>query len=319
MKKAKQYQLHLESQASLVTQYAAVRAGFVSLALERNRRATPFVAQARDLKVAAQHAKSPSDLLSISHIQAALLTAAGISDKAAGHLDDSHKLEAIQGLIRDYLEPEGDNFVEELVFRFLLTRGDTLGGSMRNVGGFLAQCKLTRSILAHLRNGGIQYQWLPLHGCSWLDMAEDEAAIELNLRGISWKVAERSRTLIYNCTVPLVRNNIDLCLLSCDPGSLSKELLRSANAYLALGELKGGIDPAGADEHWKTARTALVRIQSAFAKSRVKPKTFFIGAAVENKMAGEIWSMLKTGKLDNAANLTDDDQLASMTNWICSL
>ncbi|MBC7819512.1 MAG: restriction endonuclease [Planctomycetaceae bacterium] len=315
----KPYQEHLKSSDSLVTSYARVRAGFVSLALERNRRATPFVAQARDLKAAALRATSPSELISIAPIQAALLTAAGISDKAANHLQDSDKTEAIQGLIRDFLEPQGPNFVEELVFRFLLTRGDTLGGFMRNVGGFLAQCKLTRSILAHLRNGGLGYRWLASNNGSWSDMSEDEAAIELSLRGISWSVDGKPRTLIYNFTVPLVRNNIDLCLFDCGPDALSKETHNIATAYLALGELKGGIDPAGADEHWKTARTALGRIHSSFAKHKAKPKTFFIGAAVETKMAAEIWAMLKKCELDNAANLTDDDQLASMTRWLCSL
>ncbi|HAJ78349.1 MAG TPA: hypothetical protein DCO75_01135, partial [Fibrobacteres bacterium] len=33
-------------------------------------------------------------------------------------------------------------------------------------------------------------------------------------------------------------------------------------------ELKGGIDPAGADEHWKTAKTAIDRIVSAFKKRK---------------------------------------------------
>lgn len=90
-------------------------------------------------------------------------------------------------------------------------------------------------------------------------------------------------------------------------------------SYLALGELKGGIDPAGADEHWKTARTALSRIQEAFAKHKLKPHTFFIGAAIEAKMAKEIWAMLKRGTIENAANLTNDHQIASMTRWLCSL
>lgn len=45
--------------------------------------------------------------------------------------------------------------------------------------------------------------------------------------------------------------------------------------FLALGELKGGIDPAGADEHWKTARTAIMRISDAFKREGVSPKTFF--------------------------------------------
>jgi hypothetical protein len=136
---SKPFLKHLKSSADLVTPYEAVRAGFVALALEKNRRATPFVAMARALKASASQAKKPHDLLKITEISAALLTAAGVSDKAKNHLRASDKTEAIKGLIETFLEPAGVNFVEELVFRFLLTRGDTLGGSMRNVGGFMAQ------------------------------------------------------------------------------------------------------------------------------------------------------------------------------------
>lgn len=89
-----------------------------------------------------------------------MLTAAGVSDKATNHLQASDKREAVKELIKNFLEPAGANFVEELVFRFLLTRGDTLGGSMRNIGGFMAQKKLTRSIIAHLRLAGKTCRWL---------------------------------------------------------------------------------------------------------------------------------------------------------------
>lgn len=51
MSAAKPYQYHLKKSGDLVTTYEATRAGFVALALERNRRATPFVAEARALKV----------------------------------------------------------------------------------------------------------------------------------------------------------------------------------------------------------------------------------------------------------------------------
>ena len=156
----KPYQQHLKSSKSLETTYEAVRAGFVALALEKNRRATPFVAQARALKAAASKAKTPADLMKIAEIQTALLTAAGVSDKATNHLQDSDKREAVSGLIKNFLEPAGVNFVEELVFRFLLTRGDTLGGSMRNIGGFMAQKKLTRAILACLKLAGQKCHWL---------------------------------------------------------------------------------------------------------------------------------------------------------------
>ena len=315
----KPYLQHLASGKDLETTYEAIRAGFVALALEKNRRATPFVAQARALKAAASQAKSPDDLLRLDHIQPAMLTAAGVSDKALKHLRDTNRKEAILGLIRNFLEPAGANFVEELVYRFLLTRGDTLGGSMRNVGGVLAQRKLTRSIIAHLQNADVPYRWHHGETKQWADAPKDDSDIELHLRGLSWEVGGNPRTLVYNLTVPLVRNNVDMCLFNWQHDTLSKDVHKSGPAYIALGELKGGIDPAGADEHWKTARTALGRIHSSFAKQKLKPKTFFVGAAIEAKMASEIWSMLQAAELDNAANLTEDDQIASITRWLCSL
>ncbi|MBM3861802.1 MAG: restriction endonuclease [Verrucomicrobia bacterium] len=315
----KPYRSHLKSAADLETTYEAVRAGFVALALEKNRRATPYVAQARALKAAASQARRPADLLKISEIQSALVTAAGISDKAANHLRDADKRKAVEELIKNFLTPAGANFIEELVFRFLLTRGDTLGGSMRNAGGFMAQCKLTRSIIAHLKLAGKSYRWLHAESNVWSDMPENDADIELHLRGLSWQTDGQFRTLIYNLTVPFFRNNVDLSLFNSAPEALGRQMYSNAAAYIALGELKGGIDPAGADEHWKTARTALDRIQTSFAKLKRKPHTFFIGAAIEAKMAKEIWAQLQSGKIENAANLTDDNQIASLTRWFCSL
>lgn len=310
---------HLKSNKDLETTYEAVRAGFVALALEKNRRATPFVAQARALKSAASAAKTPMDLLKIHEIQAGLITAAGVSDKATNHLQDSDKKEAVLGLIQNFLEPAGVNFVEELVFRFLLTRGDTLGGSMRNVGGFMAQKKLTRGILACLKLSGQAAWWRSSQNNKWVAVPDDDSDIELTLRGLSWKSEHGPRTLLYNLTVPLVRNNVDLVLFSCSWGDLGDSIIKTPTKYVALGELKGGIDPAGADEHWKTARSALNRINEAFAQNKLKPHTFFIGAAIEAKMASEMWAMLESKHLENAANLTKDEQIASITSWLCSL
>jgi type II restriction enzyme len=85
-----------------------------------------------------------------------------------------------------------------------------------------------------------------------------------------------------------------------------------------LGELKGGIDPAGADEHWKTANTALDRIRNIyFNKNSVA--TSFIGAAIENSMAQEIFNQLQQKKLNCAANLTKSEQVFECCKWILSL
>lgn len=308
---------HLQSSADLKTSYVAIRAGFVSLALEKNRRATPYVSEARTLQSIASKAKSPDLLIGMRDIRLGLLSAAGVSDKAAKHLEENDKDDAIAGLIANFLEPAGTKFIEELIFRFLLTKGDALGGSMRNIGGALAQQKLTRSIISSLKLAGIPYRWLHFKTQTWASAPDEDADIEISLRGLSWANNTGERTVLYNITVPQVKNNIDLCLLDIGCEQLSKSILEQPKSYLALGELKGGIDPAGADEHWKTARTALARIHDAFAPRR--PKTFFIGAAIEMKMADEIWSLLQDGTIDNAANLTDDSHIASITRWLCNL
>jgi type II restriction enzyme len=312
------YRQHLKSADDLVTTYEQIRAGFVALALERNRRATPFVEEARSLKIAASKATTPRDLIKINAIQSALLAAAGISDKASGHLNGEDKREAIDGLIGKFLEPAGKAFVEELVFRFLLTRGDTLGGSMRNIGGAIAQRKLTRALLSTLTMGGVSYRWMHSVTGVWAGKPEEDADIELHLRGVAWSYKERNRTLMYNVDVPLVQNNIDLVLLDCTPEEFSAAR-QDPRRYLALGELKGGIDPAGADEHWKTAKTALHRIRTAFAAEKVMPQLFFVGAAVAARMAGEIWDDLQAGILSNAGNLTNQDHVTSICTWVIEL
>ena len=302
---------------------ATHRAGFhgwrASCQLEIERRFTPLISETMALRFAVSQVHCAKDLIKLPEIQGALLTAAGVSHKAANHLSNPDKREVVSGLVKNSLEPTGAKFVEELVFRYLLARRDTLSSSLCNVGGFMAQKKLTRAILACLKLAGKKCHWLRADTKAWTELPDDETDVELSLRGLSWVAAKGPRTLLYNVTVPLVKNNVDLSLFKCSSGEMSRKIIHTPSAYIALGELKGGIDPAGADEHWKTARTALNRIHEAFTKQKLKPHTFFIGAAIEAKMAGEIWEMLKQGSLENAANLTDENHIASITSWICTL
>ncbi len=100
-------------------------------------------------------------------------------------------------------------------------------------------------------------------------MTNEDIEIELSLRGINWQSEGENRTLIYNLTLPLVRSNVDLCLFNLPPTELvvnkSSKIQpdETAPSIIALGELKGGIDPVGADEHWKTEPCCLpVKIAS---------------------------------------------------------
>ena len=114
-------------------------------------------------------------------------------------------------------------------------------------------------------------------------------------------------------------NNSGIPRLDCTPDEINRETYRMPEKFIAFGELKGGIDPAGADEHWKTAQTALMRIRTAFASHNLSPDLFFIGAVIADSMAEEIWNQLEDGTLKNAANLTSPDQVASLSNWLVAL
>lgn len=314
------FENHVTSAEDLVTPYAATRAGFVAQALEKNRKATPYVEEAKALKGLVAHCRAPKDLLGIADVRGALLTASGISDKASNHLTDEDKTDAIEGLVENFLEPAGGSFVEELIYRFLLIRGDSLGGSMRNLAGALGERKLSRAILSTLKVEGRPYSWLHVKTRTWVQADDDDADIEMEMKGLSWQTEGEDRTLVYNLTVPLVRKNVDLCLFAASPEEFNSGSKASCHhepeSYLALGELKGGIDPAGADEHWKTANSALDRIRKAFSDQKLAPHTFFVGAAIENAMAGEIFDQLQSGTLKNAANLTNEGQVLSLCNWL---
>lgn len=180
----------------------------------------------------------------------------------------------------------------------------------------LSQQKITMFILATLSIAGIKYQWRDKLSGRWFKAEKNVLEVVSRANGLYWQNGRKHRTLIYNLTVPLVKNNVDMCLFNAVPDSLDEA---NAGSYIALGELKGGIDPAGADEHWKTAKTALERIRKSFARAKQNPHTFFIGAAIEKKMATEIWDELQQRILSNAANLNDENQVASISHWLCNL
>jgi hypothetical protein len=314
---------HIKRPEDLITSYDETRAGFISIALEKNRRATPYIEEARTLQHRIKNVSSPEELLEVKDIKNGLIAASGISDKAASHLGEEGCIEAIKEFIKNFLIPAGNKFQEELVFRFLLTKGDALGGKMRNIVGALSQRKLCLSIISSLRLSNIEFNVLLNTSNQWISSKDidDDTEIE-RAKGITWKISKnKTRTLYFNINVPVVgkNSNIDIILLKVAPTSDIKATTSKAENYLALGELKGGIDPAGADEHWKTAKTAIDRIKKSFKKKGHTPELFFIGAAIENKMAEEIYENLKSKYINNAANLTKPEHITALSEWLVSL
>jgi len=312
----------IKSAADLVTTREKTRAGFISLALEKKYLAVPYIEEAKALKIIASRVKKPKDLLQVEDLSAGLLTASGLSDKFLNQLTEEDRSVAIQGLIAKFLEPDGENFADELAYRYRLTKEAALDGKAGNLAGVLGERKFLRSMLSVLNLSGLSYRWNDADTNSWLVKSKDDAGIERRIKGLYWSKNNKHRLMIMNITIPAVEKNVDLSILQGTVDELKrdkKSIIHNSEKYIALGELKGSIDPAGADEHWKKANSALDRIRNGFRKLKLEPRTFFIGAAIEKSMASEIYKQIQKGKLDNAANLTNDEQLTAICAWILNL
>ena len=246
----------ITSSEDLVTSNAQTRAGFIEAALEKNRKSKPYIEEAKTLKQLASKAEKATDLISISAIRSGLLTASGLSDKSLKYFTEDDKTEAIKKLIEEFLEPAGNDFIDELVYRFLLIKGDSLGGSMRNFVGEVAEMKFVRKLLSVLSMYGATYRVLAKRNKKknlWQDMSYEQDYESANsMAAITWELEGKNRVIFFNAKIPLVGNNVDVCLFNGNEIDYNCGAIVSNNEKaIMFGELKGGIDPAGADEHWK--------------------------------------------------------------------
>ncbi len=311
----------ITSAESLVTTHEQTRAGFLAIALEKNMVGDTYVKQALAFKEMAAHTEGPDDFLDMPEIRPFMLTAAGLSEKSLQHLNDEDQTAVIKELIEKFLKPAGDAYIDETISRYLLTKGDAVGGTMRNRIGAMGQEKLVRCILSCMNVRGMTYDWCD-DGRTWFRKPLDDSGVEKRLKALHWKNSDgEERVLGFNMTISTVKKNVDICLFAADVDDYNQGKIAKQKPELAimLGELKGGIDPAGADEHWKTANTALDRIRTGYAGIDKVILTSFVGAAIEKAMAVEIYGQLQRGIMSNAANLTDMNQLVEYCNWLLDL
>lgn len=311
----------IKSSSDLVTTHQATRVGFLSIALEKNRVSDPYVKTALSFKTMVNGVKKPEDLLNIPTIRPFLISASGLSDKSLNYLDEDDRTAAIKELIEKFLKPAGVNFIDEVIYRYLLIKGDSVGGTMRNRIGAIGEEKLIRCILSNLSVRGIRYDWCDgSPSYRWQKQLQNDAGLERSIKALHWKNSKGDRVLAFDLTIPLVGKNIDICLFESDIAEYDKGRIKKyPEKGIMFGELKSGIDPAGADEHWKTANTALQRIRKSFEDKKYSIQTSFVGAAIEKSMAREIYDQLVDGRLSNASNLHDVNQLNEYCNWVVSI
>ena len=122
----------ITSADDLVTTHEETRAGFLAIALEKNTVGDPYVKQALAFKSMVAHTKGPDEFLTMPTVRPFILTASGLSEKSLQHLNEDDYTAVIKELIEKILKPAGPAYIDETIYRFLLTKGDAVGGTMRN-------------------------------------------------------------------------------------------------------------------------------------------------------------------------------------------
>ncbi|MFN3457897.1 MAG: AvaI/BsoBI family type II restriction endonuclease [Novosphingobium sp.] len=284
---------------SLVTTRNDIVAGFRWQAEEKARRANEFHAIALHFCASAGRIQSVANITGDARLYQFALGACALSAKGARQLGAEVCRQIIEATI-DLQRLTDAAYVAELERRYLLTCGDALGGSMRNAIGQRAQNKLSDFVCQYLAEGQIQ------------------ARVTRNAGGKITEISWGNRTLAFDRKPRFINKNIDFILM--DAPRFAAATLEQPQRLLAFGELKGGIDPAGADEHWKTARAALDRVRQAYGDRQLAaPSLFFVGAAIEQSMAVEIFAQLTSNALTAAANLHHQGQLAELTQILTDL
>jgi hypothetical protein len=198
--------------------------------------------------------------------------------------------------------------------------GASIDGSWRNEVGRLAYVEVVGGLLRYLHNRGL------LSSVSYdlkgpiIEDDEDESSIvakdnlltaaedflvyleEAETNRVVYKAIELKNgyKLLLNKQIVWADIEGKAYKIGPDLSSLSEE-----GTFVWGGELKGGADPAGSDEHWKTAKSAFDRIiDAASATGRPKPKLSFIATILVDRVAHEAALWIKQGKLSSVYNLT---------------
>jgi len=241
-----------------------------------------------------------AQLISNPQLREFLLSACMLSKKSLGHLSKAEQDNLLITCI-NFTKINDPLYERELVNRYFLTSGDALGGVMRNAVGQAAQNLLTNHILKYLQDNGYQ-----------VFINKNKAQ---KITDLTWIENNEKRTIYFDKKPLFLGKSVDFIVTQGQGGNLGS--IHNIDEVIACGELKGGVDPAGADEHWKTARSALDRIAQVYtAQHKGIPELYFVGAAIEVSMSQEIFNDLRAGKLTGAANLMKINQLDEVVSLI---
>jgi hypothetical protein len=200
--------------------------------------------------------------------------------------------------------------------------GDSIGGAWRNEVGRLAYVEVITPLALHLHRRGyletivyrLKGQVVQADEEQQVDSSEVHELVISDLIDLETILAELEDQRVVYRELRLCNGNVLLLnrqITWLDAGGQSYRIgpdlfsSSSEDEMLWGGELKGGADPAGSDEHWKTATRAFDRILLACERTnRPQPPLSFIATILVERVAREAADWIEQGKLTSVYNLT---------------
>ena len=198
--------------------------------------------------------------------------------------------------------------------------GDSLGGISRNEVGRTAMMRLLNPFVAHLhRQDYLQEIVCSFKGDLSVDSEETrqsrrekiamDSTVDMDelLSDFEHRRVKYHELVLRNGSRLLVDRQLNWTDEASATYRIGPDLYATAETqdFVWAAEVKGGADPAGSDEHWKTATQALHRILDACqATDRAQPALAFIATIFVERVAREAQAWIDEGKLTTAYNLT---------------
>lgn len=224
----------ITSHKDLVTAREATCQGFLDQAKVKTEKASVYIENAMDYWEELKRTATIFDVLDNPRLQEGLIATAGVSAKARNYLTGEDIRRILSGIIDGIPEDRRIVFREELFYRYLLTKGGTLDGEMRNYAGAHAARGFVVALLDALQTSQDPSLWFK-------DLKDSIKLPEARLLAESRKVqkiAWHNRVLLFDKKPAIIDKNVDMILLDAFASRADTSLLREHNSYLACGELK---------------------------------------------------------------------------------
>ena len=175
-----------------------------------------------------------------------------------------------------------DEMISKLIDGFSLAKGESLAGVMRNLIGNIGEDKVHKVLFDHF-DGKVILR---------VKKSDRPKVIEFSFEGTALFAH-------FNVKLPAAGKNLDM-VITDSVSKISKECVPEA-----VLEIKSGIDPAGEDEHWSTARSKLQQVKTKLDSVKCGFAAMVVGAKTRTEVEEEV----DAGQLVCGINLNDDKEI----------